>query len=326
MRHLDGFVSANIHRSVDGHRVVNYAQWKSVGAFNAMRENAEAAPHMERVAELADAFDPIVCTVADAISSTVPDGVEQLYRRLLQVGTTATLWARRTLRRRRQPRRSRRILRRLEAGDHGTSPLDLRRPSTGPLRRQGPPRSSTRSRRRAAARRQRSGVVGYECTRVRVDQRGEQQRSGRHLAPSSWTEPGQCRPRPRPRDTCRHARHRRTRYGCTALRPRAPASRSIRTLARSTRRTTRCRVVVAVRPLGGDRRDGSHRRRTRPTGTPRRAAPRTRARRSRSAHAAGSGEPLPARSGATEASREVLPPSSRWRELGRRGAACQVTA
>jgi uncharacterized protein (TIGR02246 family) len=85
MRHLDGFVSANIHRSLDGHRVVNYAQWKSVEAFNAMRENANAAPHMERAAKLADTFDPIVCSVADATSSsTPPDGVEQLYRRLLQ--------------------------------------------------------------------------------------------------------------------------------------------------------------------------------------------------------------------------------------------------
>lgn len=29
MRHIDGFVSANIHASLDGTRAVNYAQWRS---------------------------------------------------------------------------------------------------------------------------------------------------------------------------------------------------------------------------------------------------------------------------------------------------------
>jgi hypothetical protein len=28
MRHIPGFVSANIHRSLDGTKVVNYAQWE----------------------------------------------------------------------------------------------------------------------------------------------------------------------------------------------------------------------------------------------------------------------------------------------------------
>ena len=36
MKHLPGFVSANIHRSLDGRRVVNYAQWKSLADFEAM--------------------------------------------------------------------------------------------------------------------------------------------------------------------------------------------------------------------------------------------------------------------------------------------------
>jgi quinol monooxygenase YgiN len=65
VRHIDGFVSANIHRSVDGQRVVNYAQWSSLDAFNAMREHPDVQPHMRRAAELADGFDPIVCSVVD---------------------------------------------------------------------------------------------------------------------------------------------------------------------------------------------------------------------------------------------------------------------
>ncbi|MDB5928168.1 MAG: Antibiotic biosynthesis monooxygenase [Betaproteobacteria bacterium] len=30
MKHMPGFVSANIHRSLDGKKVVNYAQWESM--------------------------------------------------------------------------------------------------------------------------------------------------------------------------------------------------------------------------------------------------------------------------------------------------------
>src|SRR4026208_1981484 len=43
MQHLPGFISASIHRSIDGKKVVNYAQWESMAAFEAMRKNPEAA-------------------------------------------------------------------------------------------------------------------------------------------------------------------------------------------------------------------------------------------------------------------------------------------
>lgn len=33
VRHMPGFVSANVHRSVDGSRVTNYAQWRDLAAF-----------------------------------------------------------------------------------------------------------------------------------------------------------------------------------------------------------------------------------------------------------------------------------------------------
>ena len=67
MRHLPGFLSANIHRSLDGKRVVNYAQWENMAAFEAMRKNPDAIPHMKAAAELAK-FEPIFCEVSDAIS------------------------------------------------------------------------------------------------------------------------------------------------------------------------------------------------------------------------------------------------------------------
>jgi len=67
MRHLPGFVSANIHRSLDGTKVVNYAQWKDAAAFEAMRKNPDAIPHMQAAAALAQ-FEPILCEVADVTS------------------------------------------------------------------------------------------------------------------------------------------------------------------------------------------------------------------------------------------------------------------
>jgi quinol monooxygenase YgiN len=66
MKHLPGFISANIHRSLDGSRVVNYAQWESKAAFDAMRANPDAIPHMKAAAALAQ-FDPILCEVVEAI-------------------------------------------------------------------------------------------------------------------------------------------------------------------------------------------------------------------------------------------------------------------
>jgi len=67
MKHMPGFVSANIDRSRDGKRVVNYAQWKDMAAFEAMRKNPEAAPHMQAAAALVQ-FEPILCEVSDATS------------------------------------------------------------------------------------------------------------------------------------------------------------------------------------------------------------------------------------------------------------------
>ena len=46
MRHQPGFISANIHRSLDGQRVTNYAQWRSREDFEAMLGNPEAQVHM----------------------------------------------------------------------------------------------------------------------------------------------------------------------------------------------------------------------------------------------------------------------------------------
>jgi quinol monooxygenase YgiN len=64
MRHQPGFISANIHASTDGGRVVNYAQWESPDAFRAMLANPAAREHMQAAAELAEGVDPLLYAVA----------------------------------------------------------------------------------------------------------------------------------------------------------------------------------------------------------------------------------------------------------------------
>jgi quinol monooxygenase YgiN len=57
MRHRPGFVSANIHASLDGTRVVNYAQWESEEAMNAMLADPACREHRSGAAALAG-FEP----------------------------------------------------------------------------------------------------------------------------------------------------------------------------------------------------------------------------------------------------------------------------
>jgi quinol monooxygenase YgiN len=53
MRHVPGFVSANIHASTDGTKVVNYAQWQSQAHIDAMLSNPDVHPHFTDVRAIA---------------------------------------------------------------------------------------------------------------------------------------------------------------------------------------------------------------------------------------------------------------------------------
>ena len=68
MQHLPGFVSASIHRRVDGTKVINDAQWRSQADFAALKDNPEARPHMQPAAKLAS-FEPIVCEVVESVAT-----------------------------------------------------------------------------------------------------------------------------------------------------------------------------------------------------------------------------------------------------------------
>lgn len=52
MRYLPGFISANIHRSLDGTKVINYAQWESSEAFQASFGNPEVTAYFDELAQI----------------------------------------------------------------------------------------------------------------------------------------------------------------------------------------------------------------------------------------------------------------------------------
>ncbi len=60
---LPGFISANIHKSLDGKWVTNYAQWRSVEDFKAIFKNPEALSHMPAIGKIAKS-EPVLYQVA----------------------------------------------------------------------------------------------------------------------------------------------------------------------------------------------------------------------------------------------------------------------
>ncbi|MEU3825468.1 antibiotic biosynthesis monooxygenase [Streptomyces sp. SID486] len=58
MKHQPGFICANFHASLDGERVLNYAQWETEEHYRAMLANPEARVHMEQAAKIATDVQP----------------------------------------------------------------------------------------------------------------------------------------------------------------------------------------------------------------------------------------------------------------------------
>src|SRR3989441_5119770 len=57
VRHAPGFVSASLHRSLDGTRVTMYAQWRSVEDYQAMRQDPAPLPFLQEALAIAT-FEP----------------------------------------------------------------------------------------------------------------------------------------------------------------------------------------------------------------------------------------------------------------------------
>jgi len=64
MNRFPGYISANIHRSLDGTKVVNYAQWHRAEDFEAMLADPVAQRHMSEAAAAAVSFEPHLYRVA----------------------------------------------------------------------------------------------------------------------------------------------------------------------------------------------------------------------------------------------------------------------
>ena len=57
VRHAPGFISATLHRSLDGTKVAMYAQRQSREAYQAMRADPGSRPYLERALAIAT-FEP----------------------------------------------------------------------------------------------------------------------------------------------------------------------------------------------------------------------------------------------------------------------------
>lgn len=65
MRHLPGFVSANLHTSLEGTRVLNYVQWRNVDDFKAMLCDPALRKCMAEAEAIATTFDPHLYRVSE---------------------------------------------------------------------------------------------------------------------------------------------------------------------------------------------------------------------------------------------------------------------
>jgi quinol monooxygenase YgiN len=62
-----GFLSAILHRSIDGTKVAMYAQWRSADDYQAMRQDPAPLPFLEEALSIAK-FEPGIYEVARTFS------------------------------------------------------------------------------------------------------------------------------------------------------------------------------------------------------------------------------------------------------------------
>jgi quinol monooxygenase YgiN len=67
--HLDGFISANLHASLDQTRVVNYAQWRSVEDLDAALTHPDVRKHQDEIMSIAESADPRLFRVRAVVTA-----------------------------------------------------------------------------------------------------------------------------------------------------------------------------------------------------------------------------------------------------------------
>jgi quinol monooxygenase YgiN len=68
VRRAPGFISASLHRGLDGTKVTMYAQWRSVEDYQAMRENPAPLPYLQQALTFAQ-FEPALYEVVEIFAA-----------------------------------------------------------------------------------------------------------------------------------------------------------------------------------------------------------------------------------------------------------------
>ncbi len=71
VRYVPGFVSMNLHVSLDRTQIVNYGQWKSREAMAAARENPKIVALMSETAKIAGSSKPIPYELRQSVPASV---------------------------------------------------------------------------------------------------------------------------------------------------------------------------------------------------------------------------------------------------------------
>jgi quinol monooxygenase YgiN len=69
VRHAPGFISSKLHRSLDGKKVAMYAHWRSMEAYQAMREKTAPGGYLEQALTIAK-FEPGIYEIVGTFSSS----------------------------------------------------------------------------------------------------------------------------------------------------------------------------------------------------------------------------------------------------------------
>ena len=72
LRYVPGFISANLHVSLDRTQVVNYAQWQSREAIAAAGADPKVAERIREAAQLVESFKPILYELRRSVAAARP--------------------------------------------------------------------------------------------------------------------------------------------------------------------------------------------------------------------------------------------------------------